>query len=87
MKNVIDGLYDQAEAILIATVFILVIFSVIQTFIKTRSWVPTIGVLLVGAVALWGVNSVEWVGQKVDETVDDAESGGDADRGSFDTGG
>jgi hypothetical protein len=86
MKDVIDGLYDQAEAILIATVFLLVIFSVIQTFLKSRSWVPTIGVLLVGAVALWGVNSVEWFGGKVDETIDETDGGGDGDRGRLSTG-
>lgn len=85
MKDVIDGLYDQAEAVLIATVFILVLVSVIQTFVRSRSWIPTIGVLLVGALALWGVNNVEWFGDRVNDTVSESREGGDGSRGRVDS--
>src|SRR5690625_5013943 len=76
LKTLIDGLYSQVYLVLIATVFLLVIFGVVQTFLRTRSWVPTLGALLIGAVALWGVNSIEGLGRAVDRTVGEADGNG-----------
>lgn len=69
ISETVEGLANRWKDVLLAVIALLVVVSVIQTYIRTRSWVPTIGVILIGAVALWGVTNVNEVEGKVSEEI------------------
>jgi hypothetical protein len=58
ISDTVEGLVERWRVLLLAVVGLLVVVSVIQTYIRTRSWVPSLGVILIGATALWGVSQV-----------------------------
>jgi hypothetical protein len=72
ISDTAEGLIERWRVLLLAVVGLLVVVSVIQTYIRTRSWVPTIGVILVGATALWGVSRVDQIQSKVETEINDA---------------
>jgi hypothetical protein len=74
ISDTVVGLVERWKAVLLAVVGLLVVVSVIQTYIRTRSWVPSIGVILVGAVAMWGVSQVDQIQAKVQTEIDDADN-------------
>ncbi|HEY8544070.1 MAG TPA: hypothetical protein VIL36_03450 [Acidimicrobiales bacterium] len=59
----------DARAVLIAACATLAIWFVLWTWVRTRSVVPTVGALLLGAVVLWGVNNVQGIREKVEEDI------------------
>jgi hypothetical protein len=74
ISDTVEGLVERWKVVLLAVVGLLVVVSVIQTYIRTRSWVPSIGVILVGAVAMWGVSRVDQIQAKVQTEIDDADN-------------
>lgn len=72
ISDLVGGLAERWAEVLLVVVALLVIVSVIQTYIRTRSWVPTIGVILIGAVALWGVSNVDSIQSSVEREVQEA---------------
>jgi hypothetical protein len=39
---------------------------------RTKSAVPTVGAVVLGAVVVWGVSNIDFVQQKVDQDIRDA---------------
>lgn len=74
ISDSVSSAVERWRLILIAVVGMLVVFSVIQTYLRARSWVPTIGVILVGALAVWGVSNVPEVQTRVQMEVDQGTS-------------
>jgi hypothetical protein len=72
ISDLVGGLAERWGEVLLVVVALLVVVSVIQTYIRTRSWVPTIGVILIGAVALWGVNNINTIQTSVDREIQQA---------------
>jgi hypothetical protein len=72
ISDIVEGLIGRWRVVLLAVVGLLVVVSVIQTYIRTRSWVPTIGVIIIGAAAVWGVSSVEDIQNRVETEVNQA---------------
>jgi uncharacterized membrane protein len=72
ISQTVENLVARWREVLLAVIGLLVVVSVIQTYIRTRSWVPTIGVILVGAVAMWGVSRVEDIQGRVQTEIDQA---------------
>jgi hypothetical protein len=59
IKGLLNGLLGDAKQLLVAGTGVMAIWFVIWSWIRTRSIVPTLGALLMGAVVLWGVNNVD----------------------------
>jgi hypothetical protein len=74
--NIILGFIDDFKGILFAIVGLLIGISVVQTWARTRSLAPTIGVVILGAVVLWGLASVDFIRGEVNEDVDDNNTNG-----------
>ena len=74
ISDTVEGLVERWRVLLLAVVGLLVVVSVIQTYIRTRSWVPSLGVILIGATALWGVSRVDQIQAKVDTEINDADN-------------
>jgi hypothetical protein len=72
ISDLVGGLAERWQNVLLAVVTLLVVVSVITTWIRTRSWVPTIGAALIGAVALWATAGVEDVQRSVEREIHDA---------------
>jgi hypothetical protein len=72
ISDTVLGLLAQGRVILIAGIIVLVVASVAQTYLRTRSWVPAIGVALVGAGALWLASNIGDVRDTVESEVNEA---------------
>ena len=70
MQKMLEGLMNDASTVLIAACATLAIWFVLWTWVRTRSVVPTVGALLLGAVVLWGVNNVGGIRGKVEEDIE-----------------
>jgi hypothetical protein len=57
MSNLLNGVMADAKEVLLGAIIIMAIAFVIMTWIRTRSLVPTLGSLLLGAVVIAGVNN------------------------------
>jgi hypothetical protein len=71
VQELLEGLMDDASTVLIAACATLAIWFVLWTWVRTRSVVPTVGALLLGAVVLWGVNNVGGIRSKVEEDIEE----------------
>jgi len=70
VQKMLEGLMNDASTVLIAACATLAIWFVLWTWVRTRSVVPTVGALLLGAVVLWGVNNVGGIRGKVEEDIE-----------------
>jgi hypothetical protein len=75
MKDVLDGVIGDAEDLLTAGMTVMAIWFVIWTWVRTRSLVPVLGALMLGAVVLYGVNNLPVLQQHVNEDVTDYSDG------------
>jgi hypothetical protein len=66
---VVTSFVDDFKNVIFAVVSMLIGISVVQTWARTRSLAPTIGVVLLGAVCLWALASVEFIRAEVAEDV------------------
>ncbi|MFS8483423.1 MAG: hypothetical protein FWJ94_16110 [Acidimicrobiia bacterium] len=57
MIDIVDNLIGEAENLLIGAVAVMAIWFVVWTWVRTRSLVPVISALLVGALITWGVSN------------------------------
>jgi hypothetical protein len=56
MSDLLQGIMTDARAVLLSAIALMAIAFVIMTWVRTRSLVPTLGSLLLGAVVIAGVN-------------------------------
>jgi hypothetical protein len=69
MKNVFNGLINDAETLMISAMIVMSIWFAIWTWIRTKALAPTIGALLLGAVVVWGVSNVRGLRDQVNEDI------------------
>lgn len=62
MTDMMTGLINDAEVLLTMVVGVVGIVFVIMTWVRTRSVMPTLGVVILTAVVWWGVNNYQWIG-------------------------
>jgi ABC-type nickel/cobalt efflux system permease component RcnA len=74
ISDTVMGLLARGKAIVLAVVLVLVIVSVAQAYIRTRSWIPAIGAALIGGFALWMVVNLDTVQDYANDEVEQAPS-------------
>jgi hypothetical protein len=57
----------DVEGLVRAVVGLMALVMIIVVWVRTKSFVPTLGALLFGAFLIWGVNNVDFLEQKVGE--------------------
>jgi hypothetical protein len=70
MKNLLDGLMLDTESVLKSALILMAIWSVIQTWSKTRSALPTLGAALLSAVVIGVVFSFSIVRGEVEKEIE-----------------
>lgn len=75
MIQTLNNLIAQAEVLVTAVIAVMALVFVAVTWARTRSAVPTVGALLLGAVVVWGVHNVAFLEQQVDTDIRDAQVG------------
>jgi hypothetical protein len=56
MSDLLHGIMNDAKVLLVSAIILMAIAFVIMTWVRTRSLVPTLGSLLLGAIVIAGVN-------------------------------
>jgi O-antigen ligase len=71
--DIVENLLGRVETLLVAAVVIMAIWFVVWTWVRTRSLVPVISALLVGAVIIWGVTNYTDLQDYVDDDVEELD--------------
>jgi hypothetical protein len=69
VKNLIDGMMGDAKSLLLGALVLMAIAFVIMTWARTRSLVPTIGAVLLGAFIVALVSNYTIISDQVDEDI------------------
>ena len=72
MIQTLNNLIAQAEVLVVAAIGLMAIAFVGVVWARTKSAVPTVGAVVLGAVVVWGVSNINFVQQKVDQDIRDA---------------
>lgn len=77
MVEVLNGAIGAGEVLLRAAVGVMAIWFVIWTWVRTRSLVPVLGAVVLGAVVVWGVSAsgLRFLERNVQEDVNDFQDG------------
>lgn len=75
MSNLLNGIMADAKEVLLGAIIIMAIAFVIMTWIRTRSLVPTLGSLLLGAVVIAGVNQYGDLKKVAEQDIQDYTDG------------
>jgi hypothetical protein len=65
--EILRGVLAQVELLVIALVTVVAIVFVISTWVRTRSLVPTLGAVLLGAVVIYGVQNFDFLQGQVEK--------------------
>jgi hypothetical protein len=68
----LNNLIAQAQVLVVAGIGLMAIVFVGVVWARTKSAVPTVGAVVLGAVVVWGVSNINFVQQKVDQDIRDA---------------
>lgn len=79
MKQLLDGLMGDARALLQTATGVMAIWFVVWTWVRTRSAVPVIGAIVLGATVSWGVINIDDVEKEVGEDIDRNRKGTNRD--------
>jgi hypothetical protein len=79
MFDILDGFVDSAENTIQGAMVVVAIAFVAMTWMRTKSLMPTLGALLLGAVVLYGVNNFRELSERVEEDVEDRRIDADDD--------
>jgi hypothetical protein len=69
MVNILNDILGDARALTITFVGIAAIWFTAWTWIRTKSIVPTISSLMLGAIVVWGVSNYDRLQGEVDEDI------------------
>lgn len=69
MFNIFNGAIADAKTLLSAAIAVMAIWFVIWTWVRTRSVVPTVGAVLLGALVSFGVSKMDTLETAVEEDV------------------
>ncbi len=71
MVDILEGFLEDATTLITVGISLMAIVFVMMTWVRTRSLVPTLGALLLGAVVIYGVNNYDFLSQQVKEDVEE----------------
>lgn len=86
MIDTLNNLIAQAEVLVVAAISLMAIAFVAVVWARTKSAVPTVGAVVLGAVVVWGVSNIDFVQQKVDQDIRDAGALAPLERRGIDRG-
>ena len=69
MVDIMAGLMEDASFLVLTAIGILALVFVAATWVRTRSMMPTIGAILLGAVVLWGVANFPTLQREINEDI------------------
>lgn len=69
MIELMHNLIGEAQDLVTAAVVLMAIAMVVATWARTRSFVPTIGAILFGAVVIWSVRNVDFLEEQIGEDI------------------
>ena len=69
MVDIMAGFMEDAKFLVILAIGVMALVFVVATWVRTKSMVPTLGAILLGAVVIWGVNNFDTLQNQVDEDV------------------
>lgn len=69
MSDLLNGVMADARQLLMAAIGIMAIAFVIMTWARTRSLVPTLGAVLLGAIVLAGVAQLETIQGEAEQDI------------------
>jgi len=75
MRELLDGLMGDARFLLRGIVSVMAIWFVVWSWVRTKSVVPTVGALLLGAVVMWGVANIATLRDEVGEDLENNGAG------------
>lgn len=58
---------SEVQTLLLAGLAVVVIWAVATVFLKTRALIPTVVMLVVGGLVLWGTANSDWFAEKIGE--------------------
>lgn len=73
MLEIMNNLLSRVEFLMITAVVVMAIWFVVWTWVRTRSLVPVISALLLGAVIIWGVTNYTKLETYIGEDVNDLD--------------
>jgi glucose-6-phosphate isomerase len=76
MFDIFNGAIADAKTLLTAAVAVMAIWFVIWTWVRTRSVVPTVGAVLLGAIVSFGIAQMNTLKDAVNEDVTEYREGG-----------
>jgi hypothetical protein len=69
MPNLLNGMMADAKSLILGAIVLMAMAFVIMTWARTRSLVPTLGSLLLGAVVIAGVARYSTIKDQVDKDI------------------
>lgn len=70
MIDVLNDFREDVRILLVGVMTVMAIWFVMWTWVRTRSLVPTLGALIVGALVIYGVSSYTFLRDQVKEDVE-----------------
>ena len=70
MPNLLNGMMQDAKGLLLGAIVLMAMAFVIMTWARTRSLVPTLGSLLLGAIVIAGVAKYATIRTEVEGDID-----------------
>lgn len=70
MIDVLTEFRKDVQVLLVGVMTVMAIWFVMWTWVRTRSLVPTLGALIVGALVIYGVSSYTFLRDQVKEDVE-----------------
>jgi hypothetical protein len=75
LSETVTNLINTWSGVILLGIGLLVAVSAIQTYLRTKSWVPVLGVVLVGALAMWGVANVDVLQDSIEQEINTGGGG------------
>lgn len=69
LVSMLENMFDAAQGLIILGLILVGMVFVIMTWMRTRSLVPTLGALVLGAAVVWGVSSFSWFANRIGSDV------------------
>lgn len=70
LVDMLEGMFNDAQWLILLGVILVGMAFVIMTWMRTRSLVPTLGALLLGALVAYGVSSFDWFAERIGDDVE-----------------
>jgi hypothetical protein len=72
--DILTSLLKDAKTLAEGAITLVAIIFVITTWVRTRSLVPTLGAVMLGAVVIFGVQHFDFLEQKVQQDVEQRDT-------------